>query len=121
MGKVIVEHVLPEFAMLVAFGTAGGTPPPIDPQNLMERSLTVVGGNARIDRAVRLFDAIRTSTLSVPAIERFPLREGAAAHARLEDRAFSGKIVMTSEEWRFPKRRLPGRSGGVLQRQTTVT
>jgi len=26
------------------------------------------------------------------------LRDGAAAHARLEDRAFSGKIVMTSEE-----------------------
>ena len=36
--------------------------------------------------------------LSVPATERFPLRDGAAAHARVEDRAFSGKIVMTSEE-----------------------
>jgi hypothetical protein len=42
MGKDIVEHVLLEFAMLVAVGTAGGTPPPIDPQILMERSLTVV-------------------------------------------------------------------------------
>ena len=36
--------------------------------------------------------------LSVPAIERFSLRDGAAAHAGLEDRAFCGKIVMTSEE-----------------------
>ena len=58
----------------------------------------LVSRNARIDRAVRLFDAIRTGTLSVPAIERFPPRDGAAAHARLEDRAFSGKIVMTSAE-----------------------
>lgn len=92
---------------LVAFGTAGGSPPLIDPQLLMERSLGVVGGdlwnhlvtrNARIDRASRLFKAIRAGALSVPPIEQFPLHDGAFAHARLEDRAFFGKIVMTNEE-----------------------
>jgi hypothetical protein len=31
-------------------------------------------------------------------MERFPLLDGDAAHDRLEDRGFSGKVVMTSEE-----------------------
>lgn len=90
---------------LVAFGTAGGNPPPIDPQLLMERSLSVVGGDlwnhldsrgARIERAGRLFQAIRMGALKVPHIEQFPLERGADAHLRLEDRTFFGKIVMTS-------------------------
>lgn len=92
---------------LVAFGTAGGGAPLIDPRLLMERSLGVVGGDlwnhldtreARIDRAGRLFEAIRNDVLRMPRIERFPLHDGAAAHVRMEDRAFFGKIVMTSEE-----------------------
>jgi NADPH2:quinone reductase len=92
---------------LVAFGTAGGAPPPIDPQLLMERSLGVVGGDlwnhldsreARIERSGRLFRAIRLGALKVPRIEQFPLAEGADAHRRMEDRAFFGKIVLTSHE-----------------------
>jgi NADPH2:quinone reductase len=91
---------------LVAFGTAGGSPPSIDPQLLMERSLAVVGGDlwnhldsrqARIERSYRLFQAIRTGALKLSQIEQFPLERGAAAHRRLEDRAFFGKIVMTSQ------------------------
>ena len=92
---------------MVAFGTAGGTPPPIDPQLLMERSLSVVGGDlwnhldsreARVERAGRLFEAIRAGVLLIPRIEQFPLERGADAHRRMEDRSFFGKIVMTSEE-----------------------
>jgi NADPH2:quinone reductase len=92
---------------LVAFGTAGGKPSPIDPQLLMERSLAVVGGDlwnhldsrdARIERAGRLFRAIRMGALKLPAIEQFPLGHGADAHRRLEDRNFAGKIVLTHEE-----------------------
>ena len=91
---------------LVAFGTAGGNPPPIDPQLLMERSLSVVGGDlwnhldcraARVERAGRLFQAIRSGALKLPTIEQFPLEHGAEAHRRMEDRAFYGKIVMTSD------------------------
>jgi hypothetical protein len=63
-----------------------------------ERWNHLVSRIARIDRAVRLFDAIRTGTLSVLAIERFPLRDGTAAHARLEGRDFSGTIDMTGDE-----------------------
>lgn len=90
---------------LVAFGTAGGNPPQIDPQLLMERSLTVVGGDlwnhlvsraSRIERANRLLEALRTGALRIPRIEEFPLHQGAIAHLRLEDRTFSGKIVMTT-------------------------
>jgi NADPH2:quinone reductase len=92
---------------LVAFGTAGGDPSPIDPQLLMERSLSVVGGDlwnhlnsreARLDRADRLFHAIRTHALKLPKIEQFLLRLGADAHRQMEDRSFFGKIVMVSDE-----------------------
>jgi NADPH2:quinone reductase len=92
---------------LVAFGTAGGDPPPIDPQLLMERSLAVIGGDlwnyldsrqARLERARRLFAAIQSGRLRIPQIEQFPLARGADAHRRLEDRSFFGKIVLTSEE-----------------------
>lgn len=92
---------------LVAFGTAGGDPPKIDPQLLMERSLALVGGDlwnhldsreARIDRANRLFRAIRMGALKVPRIEHFPLERGADAHRLLEDRNFFGKIVLTNDD-----------------------
>lgn len=92
---------------LVAFGTAGGNPPTIDPQLLMERSLAVVGGDlwnhldsrhARIDRANRLFRSLRLGTLKVPRLEQFPLERGADAHRRMEDRTFFGKIVLTAED-----------------------
>jgi NADPH2:quinone reductase len=73
----------------------------------MERSLAVVGGDlwnhldsreARIERANRLFEAIRNRMLLVPRIEQFPLERGADAHQRLEDRTFYGKIVLQNEE-----------------------
>lgn len=92
---------------LVAFGMAGGSPLPIDPKLLMERSLSVVGGDlwnhldsreARIERAGRLFQAIRMRTLRVPHMEQFPLDRGADAHRRMEDRRFFGKIVLMNDE-----------------------
>jgi NADPH2:quinone reductase len=92
---------------MVAFGTAGGDPPPIDPQLLMAKSLAVVGGDlwnhldsreARIERAGRLFRSIRMGELKVPRIEQFALERGADAHRRMEDRSFFGKIVLTNEE-----------------------
>jgi NADPH:quinone reductase len=98
---------LKERGTLVAFGTAGGNPPPIHPQLLMERSLSVVGGDlwshldsreARIERAGRLFKAIRMGTLRVPHMEQFALERGAEAHRRMEDRRFFGKIVMMNDE-----------------------
>jgi len=92
---------------MVAFGTAGGDPPHVDPQLLMERSLTIVGGDlwnhldsrdSRRQRARRLFDAIKHGELKIPRTEQFPLANGADAHRRMEDRSFLGKIVMSNEE-----------------------
>lgn len=92
--------------VLVAFGTAGGEPPPIDTGELMSASKAVVGGDlwdyldsreARRARATRLFDALGQGTIKLPRIETFPLAQGGDAHRLLEDRAFAGKIVLTSE------------------------
>lgn len=107
VGTTFIESLscLKDRGTLVAFGTAGGSPPPIDPQLLMERSLSVVGGDlwnhlssrgARIERASRLFQAIRTGVLRNPKIEQFPLERGADAHRLMENREFFGKIVLTA-------------------------
>ncbi|MCY1249452.1 2-haloacrylate reductase [compost metagenome] len=91
---------------LVTFGMAGGAAPLVDPRYLMENSKTVVGGDLwdfltdrqqRLSRAERLFQALRDGIIERPRIETFALSEGAAAHARLEDRRFSGKIVLLPE------------------------
>ena len=108
VGTTLLQSLscLKERGTLVAFGTAGGDPPAIDPQLLMERSLGLVGGDlwshldsrkARMERADRLFQAIRTGALKIPRIEEFQLERGADAHRRMEDRGFFGKIILTSD------------------------
>ncbi|MGF6175601.1 quinone oxidoreductase family protein [Ensifer sp. 4252] len=91
---------------LVTFGMAGGPAPLVDPRYLMEHSKTLVGGDLwdfltdrqqRLSRAERLFQALRDGVIEPPRIETFALSDGAAAHARLEDRRFSGKIVLLPE------------------------
>lgn len=88
---------------LVSYGMAGGMPPLLDARLLMESSKTLVGGDlwdyldssaARLARAGRLFAALNSGAIRLPAIETFPLSCGADAHRRLEDRTFAGKIVM---------------------------
>lgn len=88
---------------LVSYGMAGGMPAPVDPRRLMESSKRLVGGDlwdyldsasARRTRAARLFAAVEHGTLRLPAIERYPLAQGADAHRRLEQRSFAGKVVM---------------------------
>jgi NADPH2:quinone reductase len=82
---------------------AAGDPDPVDPRLLMDRSLTLVGGDlwnvltsaqARQVRADELFDAIRDGRLRVPVAARFALSDGARAHALLEGRGVSGKVVL---------------------------
>ncbi len=88
---------------VVFYGMAAGNPDPVDPRVLMDRSLTLVGGDlwnvltsaqARQVRADALFDAIRQGALQVPIAARFALRDGAQAHALLEGRGVSGKVLM---------------------------
>ncbi|HEY1547513.1 MAG TPA: quinone oxidoreductase [Kofleriaceae bacterium] len=88
---------------VVFYGMAGGTPPPVDPRLLMDRSLRLVGGDLwnvlrtaddRRARATRLFDEVRASRLVVTIDECFPLDRGADAHRAIESRARIGKLLL---------------------------
>ena len=88
---------------VVFYGMAAGDPDPVDPRVLMDRSLTLVGGDlwnvlttaqVRQQRADRLFDAVRAGRLQVAIAARIPLREGARAHALLEGRGSAGKVLL---------------------------
>lgn len=88
---------------VVFYGMAAGDPEPVDPRVLMDRSLTLVGGDlwnvltsaqARQQRAARLFEAVRDGRLQVAIAARFPLRDGAQAHTLLESRGSSGKVLL---------------------------
>lgn len=88
---------------VVFYGMAGGDPPPIDPRMLMDTSKSLTGGDLwnilrtaedRRSRAEELFGRIREGSLKVHVAARFPLAEGAAAHAFLESRQSSGKVLL---------------------------
>ena len=88
---------------VVFYGMAAGDPDAVDARVLMDRSLTLVGGDlwnvlisaqARQARADLLFDAIRDGRLRVPIAARFALSDGASAHALLEGRGVSGKVLL---------------------------
>ncbi len=88
---------------VVFYGMAAGDPDPVDARLLMDRSLTLVGGDlwnvltsaaARQKRAERLFAALRSGQLRVQIAARVPLREGARAHAMLQGRGSAGKVLL---------------------------
>ena len=88
---------------VVFYGMAGGDPEPVDPRVLMDRSLTLTGGDLwnvlrtgadRVTRADALFEWVRGGRLRVRVAERFPLSRGAEAHRLLESRAAIGKILL---------------------------
>jgi len=88
---------------VVFYGMAAGDPDPVDPRVLMDRSLTLVGGDlwnvltsahARQARADRLFASVRAGQLHLHIAERFALRDGARAHALLEGRGVTGKVLL---------------------------
>ena len=88
----------------VFFGMAGGDPAPVPPRFLMDRSLTLTGGDlwnvlvnrdTRQRRADSLFEQMLNGTLRVRIAAIFSLSEGAEAHRMLENRQTIGKIVLT--------------------------
>ncbi|MFG6195845.1 zinc-binding dehydrogenase [Nonomuraea sp. JJY05] len=72
-----------------------------DPQTVTERGLTVTNAlmlllsepHTRPDYEVRALAALADGTLT-PAVQTFPLAEAAAAHAALENRRTTGKVVL---------------------------
>ncbi len=88
---------------VVFFGFAAGNPPLVDARLLMDGSKTLTGGDLwnvltssaeRLRRASALFSSINSGALKVNIAARFPLSEGAAAHALLESRKTSGKVLL---------------------------
>jgi NADPH2:quinone reductase len=88
---------------VVFYGMAGGDPPLVDPRMLMDSSKRLTGGDLwnvlrtaedRRSRAAELFGWVRSGSLKVQIAARFPLAEGAAAHAFLESRRSSGKVLL---------------------------
>jgi NADPH2:quinone reductase len=88
---------------VVFFGMAGGDPAPVDPRVLMDGSKTLTGGDLwnvlrtaadRRGRAFELFARAQAGTLKVVIDARYPLAEGAAAHAHLESRRALGKVLL---------------------------
>ncbi|MEO5625451.1 MAG: quinone oxidoreductase [Dokdonella sp.] len=92
--------------VVVFYGMAAGDPDPVDPRLLMDRSLTLTGGDlwnvltsatVRRERAALLFDDIRAGRVKPTIAARFALREGANAHRYLESRTAIGKVLLTVE------------------------
>ena len=88
---------------VVFYGMAGGDPAPVAPRLLMDGSKTLTGGDlwnvlrTRADRRTRsadLFEAVRNGKLKVNVDARYPLADGAAAHAHLESRRALGKVLL---------------------------
>lgn len=91
---------------VVFYGMAAGDPDFVDPRLLMDRSLTLTGGDLwnvltsasiRRERAAALFKQIREGELAPTLAATFALRDGAAAHRFLEGRGAVGKVVMTTD------------------------
>ena len=88
---------------VVFYGMAAGDPAPVDPRLLMDRSLTLVGGDLwnvlttadeRQSRAAELFGWIRSGVVKLQVSRTHALRDGAQAHRELEGRQVVGKIVL---------------------------
>lgn len=88
---------------VVFYGMAGGDPPLVDARVLMDRSLSLTGGDLwnvltsrqeRIDRAQELFGWLRTGAIRVEISRTFPLADGALAHRHLESGGSTGKILL---------------------------
>ncbi len=88
---------------IVFYGMAGGDPAPVDPRLLMDRSLTLTGGDLwnvlvsaenRRTRANQLFEAIRAGQLDVKIAATYPMAQGAEAHRFLQSRGAIGKVLL---------------------------
>ena len=117
---------------LILFGYASGAPTQFDAGDLYRRGLTVSaaigprilnrpGGIRELEE--RALAAAADGTLT-PALTRFPLADAAAAHAALESRATTGKVVLIRSiaqragcgSLRHPRQR-PGARRGARRRR----
>ncbi|MEH7250894.1 quinone oxidoreductase [Neobacillus niacini] len=88
---------------VVFYGMAGGDPALVDPRMLMDTSKTLTGGDLwnvltsleeRKARSNQLFDWIHEGKINVQEPAVFSLKDGSDAHALLESRKSTGKILL---------------------------
>lgn len=96
-------HVTRVRGKVVFFGMAGGEFKLGNPLYIIGTSKTIVGGDLwdyltskeeRIKRASQLFKWIINKDIQISAPVKFKLSEGRAAHAYMESRASTGKILL---------------------------
>ena len=92
------------FGHIVIYGAASGVADPVAPNSLQAKSLTISGGTlfnfvatrpALLMRSRAVLDGIQAGWLKLRAEHVLPLAEAGAAHALIESRASTGKIVLT--------------------------
>ncbi|UOY92663.1 quinone oxidoreductase [Ectobacillus sp. JY-23] len=88
---------------VVFYGMAGGDPKPVDPRMLMDTSKTLTGGDLwnvltshkeRVLRSSELFKWINQGLVVAAQPTIFTLAEGQKAHAYLESRKSTGKVLL---------------------------
>jgi NADPH:quinone reductase len=105
VGSTLGESLLSarDCGRVVFYGMSGGDPTPIDPRMLMDRSLTLTGGDLwsyltsfeeRAKRASSLFEWIRSGRIRVSKPTLIPLSQGREAHRQMESRQSTGKILL---------------------------
>ncbi|MFO1215829.1 MAG: SRPBCC family protein [Burkholderiaceae bacterium] len=89
----------------ISLGQASGALQPIDPNELVAKSLSFsrpvvfdyIDTRAQLEqRAARLWAALADGTLPAPVIERHALDAAADAHARLESRRSTGPLILVA-------------------------
>ena len=97
LGRAALELLAPG-GRLILYGLASGELTPLSAGDLFRRGITAsaaIGPRVRDTRALeeRALAAAAAGDL-VPALQRFPLGDAAAAHTALESRATTGKVVL---------------------------
>ncbi len=90
--------------LMVSFGNASGSPPPLDLQDLSQKGslyitrptlMTYVAADDDLQASARaVFARVRDGTLRVDINQRYPLADVQAAHRDLESRATTGSSVL---------------------------
>jgi NADPH:quinone reductase len=97
IGRAALERLAPG-GRLILFGFASGEPTPLAAGDLFRRGISVSAAIGARVRATRELEERALASAAdgrlVPAVQRFPLADAAAAHAAIEGRATSGKVVL---------------------------
>lgn len=105
VGSTLLQSLdgLKDGGRVVLFGMSGGTIPTPDPAQFLLRSTGVIGADLwtyltsqqeRQRRADRLFALLKAGHIKLPNVTSFPLYRGKEAHDLLENRLFSGKVIL---------------------------